>query len=322
METKILITGGSGFIGTNLVEYYLNRHISVLNLDIVEPRNIKHIAYYKNIDICDKSALIDLFLEFKPTHIVHLAARTDLNGDRIEDYKANTMGVYNLVEAISASDSIVKTIFASSMLVCKVGYRPKDSNDYSATTLYGESKILTETYIKNSLSLKSAWNIIRPTSIWGPWFGSPYRNFFDMVLQNRYVNIKNGSATKTFGFVGNTVYQINELLFWHDNSIDKRTFYIGDNPASNISEWANEILSQLGRKPAIEIHSFVFKILAHIGDGLQLFGIQFPMTSFRLKNMTTDNIQDLDDLYGKIGPPPFTRKQGVDLTIRWLKANG
>ena len=47
--------------------------------------------------------------------------------------------------------------------------------------------------------------------------------------------------------------------------------------------------------------------------------INFPMTSFRLKNMTTDNIVDLSNTY-KVAPnPPYSRIEGVKDTLSWMK---
>ena len=63
----------------------------------------------------------------------------------------------------------------------------------------------------------------------------------------------------------------------------------------------------------------VFKLMSLLGDLLKLARINFPMTSFRLKNMTTDNIQDLDETYLHLGSPPFSREMGIKLTLEWLK---
>ena len=75
----------------------------------------------------------------------------------------------------------------------------------------------------------------------------------------------------------------------------------------------------LGKGPAVELPLFFFKIVAYFGDMISFFGIYFPMTSFRLKNMTTNNIQNLEDLYNDIGSPPFNRVEGIKLTLEWLK---
>ena len=64
-------------------------------------------------------------------------------------------------------NELKKIIIASSMLVCELGYSPKNFNDYKPNTLYGESKVLTEKIVKK---FKNSWTIVRPTSIWGPWF--------------------------------------------------------------------------------------------------------------------------------------------------------
>ena len=320
MEIKILVTGGSGFIGTNLLQYYLDKKISVLNVDIIEPRNKKHLDCYKRVDVRNKTRLVECFLEFRPTHIVHLAARTDLDGSSLEDYNTNTVGVLNLIEAISVTDCVVKTIFASSMLVCETGYKPLDYDDYKATTFYGESKVLAEKYIKSNTTIRSGWTIVRPTSIWGPWFGSPYRNFFDMVVKNQYVNINRGAATKTFGFVENAVFQINEISFSDSVITIGEVFYIGDSPPINISDWANEILCNLDRKPALALPLFLFKILAFVGDLLNSLGVKFPMSSFRLKNMMTDNIQNLENTYSLAGDPPFNRNEGIVKTLEWMSS--
>ena len=59
--------------------------------------------------------------------------------------------------------------------------------------------------------------------------------------------------------------------------------------------------------------------MAIVGDVLKLLKINFPMTSFRLKNMTTNNKIDLKDTK-KIAPKlPFSRLEGVKATLNWMK---
>lgn len=319
---RILITGGSGFIGTNAVEFYLNANLKVLSIDKVKPRNEKHLEHYKKIDICCKEEILDCITSFQPTHIIHLAARTDLNGVSSEDYKANTEGVSNLIAAICATKSVVKTVFTSTMLVCKSGYIPDDGDDYNPDTLYGESKVYMEKLIKKNTEIKSMWNIVRPTSIWGPWFKSPYSDFFHMIIKKRYINIKEEMATKTFGYVENSVFQINKILFDESDVHNKQIFYIGDRPPVNISVWANEISQALDNTRVLEVPIFVFKILAVLGDSLKPLGANFPMTSFRLHNMTTENIQNLENTYFLAGELPVSRIDGIRKTLDWMASNG
>lgn len=318
MKSKILITGASGFIGTNLLEYLKDNYI-VCNIDFHKPKIQERVAYWKDVDIINYDQLKNVVLEFSPDYIIHLAARTDLQGKVIEDYSANSIGVKNLMEIVKLLPDLKKVIITSSMLVCHTGYCPKDQYDYAPTTIYGESKVETEKIVWANKP-HCDWAIIRPTSIWGPWFGEPYRNFFDMVLSRKYFHIGNRGCTKTYGYVGNAIYQIEQILFSDTKDEDNKVFYIGDEPATNIEEWGNEIANELGYK-IMKMPYFLIKCAALFGDMLKRFGFSFPMTSFRLRNMTTNNVIDLSSTR-KIAPKlPYSRLQGIKQTLNWIKNN-
>lgn len=315
---KILITGASGFIGTNLLEYFKDKY-TIRNIDFNKPKIQDRNSYWENIDITNYSELKRCMLEFSPDYIVHLAARTDLQGKTIEDYSANTIGVKNLMEIIKLLPNLKKIIITSSMLVCHTGYYPKDQFDYAPTTIYGESKVETEKIVWANKP-HCDWAIIRPTSIWGPWFGEPYRNFFDMVMSHKYFHIGNKGCTKTYGYVGNAVYQIEQILFSDTKDENNKVFYIGDEQPTNIEVWGNEIAGELGYR-IIKMPYTLIKWAALFGDILKNMGLRFPMTSFRLKNMTTDNIIDLSDTI-KLAPNlPYSRIEGIKQTLSWMRNN-
>jgi GlcNAc-P-P-Und epimerase len=316
---KIIITGASGFIGTNLLEKFLNDGFEVLNIDFNEPQKHEQLRYWKNIDITNFEELHKEISSFRPNYIVHLAARTDLEGTSIEDYKANTIGVQNIINIAKDTMSLEKIIITSSMLVCDVNNFPKNQFDYSPTTIYGESKVQTEKIVwANKLSCD--WAIIRPTSIWGPWFSIPYKNFFEMVLAKKYFHIGHRSCTKTYGYVGNAIFQIDKILFTETKEKSNKVFYIGDYEPLNIEDWANEIAQEL-EISIKRVPFFLIKTLALFGDTLNFFKIHFPMNSFRLKNMTTNNDVNLSETL-KIAPNlPFSRLEGVKKTIKWLSIN-
>lgn len=316
---KILITGGSGFIGTNIIQNYLNSGNDILNIDFSPPKLKDHYSLWHNVDINNYELLYSEIKIFKPEFVIHLAARTDLDGKDLKAYESNILGVENLVRALSEINSVKRVIFASSMLVCKPGYIPKFNNEYAPSTIYGESKILTEKIIRKS-NPSFDWAIVRPTSIWGPWFNVPYRNFFELVINKKYFHIGTKACTKTYGFIGNVVYQINCILFANKELIHQEVFYLGDYKSTNIAEWANEISSQLNFS-IITIPYPIIKIAAFLGDLLKILKINFPLTTFRLKNMTTNNIVNLSNME-KIAPLlPFDRNEGIKMTLIWLKEN-
>lgn len=313
---KILITGGSGFIGTNLIDYYLKNSAEVLNVDINPPRNKSHDLLWKKADIRDMDCIRHVVSEFQPEFVLHMAAKADLSGKSIDDYNSNTTGVKNVIEVCKEVKSVKKVIFASTMLVCRAGYLPKADDDYCPPNLYGESKVIGEKLIKvESGQLNYDWVIIRPTSIWGPWFGPTYRGFFEMIMKGRYFNFTGKMANKTYGFIGNTVYQIDKLLM--SDLTQGKTFYLGDYVPTNIKEWANEISKEIN-STVITVPRSAIWLTAKVGDLFKYFNIRVPMNSFRYKNMTTDNVVQLEETK-KLAPLTlFSRAEGNILTIQWM----
>lgn len=314
----IIITGGSGFIGTNLIEYYIRKKRKIFNFDLNPPKNKKHLEYWHKLDLSNYNALIDSIFKIKPEYIIHLAARADLNGKEQKDYLINVQSVENIIEACKKYPHIKRVIFTSTMLVNQTGHQPDNLLSYNANTLYGKSKIKGESIILDNKELSTELCIIRPTSIWGEWFSEPYKNFFDYVLSGKYFHPGENSCKKTFGYIGNTVYQIDKILFAEREKIRNKIFYIGDNPPMNISKWADEIAIAAKVKKPKKIPLLIFKLLAWFGDLFHKLGIKFPMTSYRLKNMTTDQIYNLDNTYNVCGNPPYDRKTAINKTLKWI----
>ena len=317
---KIIVTGGSGFIGTNLIQRLINDKIDVLNIDKNPPRNVSHTLVWLKGDICNFEFLEKTFSEFQPEIVIHLAARTDLDGRSLTDYSANVEGLNNLIECCNLSKTTKRVLFTSSMLVCRLGYQPKNDEDYCPATIYGESKVLGERLVREKIRSDLDWVLLRPTSLWGPWFDVPYRSFFDAVRSGMFIMPRKYEVWRSYGFILNSIEQILALIYTNDNKAMYRVHYLADYQPIELYEWSKEII-RVSKKGRVYKAPFIFlKSLALFGDLLQILGFKSPpLTSFRLNNMLTNAIYNLDSWHNLCNEQKYNMKEGVALTVDWLE---
>lgn len=315
---RIIVTGGSGFIGTNLIEYFLGKGHELLNIDIAVPRNKSHLSHWRKVDILDRANFHSECQTFNPDYVVHLAARTDLHeNESIEGYAANIAGVQNMVDIVNELPAVRRAVYASSRMVCRIDYVPENFYDYCPPNYYGESKKRGEEIVRKDAT--HDYVIVRPTSIWGPFFEVPYRTFFDTVRKGLFFIPKGHNPRKSFGFVYNTVYQIEQILFAEKNMIENH-YYLTDYPSLELKTWADLIAKNFQLRPVKQISMPILKVAAAVGDLFQKMGWKnVPLTTFRLTNLITHmeyNTASLEKLCGKL---PYSLEEGVEITVKWMK---
>jgi dTDP-glucose 4,6-dehydratase len=158
---KVIITGGLGFIGSNLINILKNKYY-IINVDKVtyasnfkniDP-HIKNYKFYKQ-DINNKIFIKTILKKYNPSIIFNLAAEThvDRSIDGPEKFiKSNILGVFNLLESIRNYKKKIKLIHVSTDEVygdIKENYKSKEEDAYKPSSPYSASKASGDLLIKS-----------------------------------------------------------------------------------------------------------------------------------------------------------------------------
>ena len=318
---KVFITGSSGFIGNHLVRFLIEKGFLVFGIDKIKPKSSHRSYKFINFDILNGEKLAETILEIEPDIVIHLAARTDLDEtEDINGYASNIQGVRNLAKAVFCCPTVKRCIYTSSQLVCRVGYIPNHDEDYQPNTLYGQSKVFTEKIVRELDGGRVEWCLVRPTTVWGPGMSDHYQKFIRMIEKGRYFHVGNRPLCKSYSYIGNIVHQYYCLINAPREQIHRQTFYLADYEPFTLRDWTNALQRELGAKPIPTYPIFLVKLVARLGDALNLLGLKsFPFNSFRLNNVLTEYVFDLSKTEKVCGPLPYSFDEAVSETIQWIK---
>jgi GlcNAc-P-P-Und epimerase len=317
---KLLVTGGSGFIGTNLIEYMVSRGHEIANIDIAPPADESQAAYFQQCDILDGAVMKAAFQRFQPEAVVHLAARADISHKGpVEPYYASiTAGTQNVLDAVQSTPSVARVLITSTQYVCRPGHKAAGWDDYNPHTVYGHAKMEMEKLTKEA-HLRCIWTILRPVIIWGPCQTFYRDTLFRAMEKGYYFHPSGRSAVLGFGYIKNFVRQIERLLQAEGDLVNKKTFYMGDGLFPLI-EWMNGYCQELTGHKVRYLPRSLIHLMALFGDLYEkVTGRQFIMYSFRYRNMTDDYIVPLEATLQLLGPPEFSMQQGIKETVAWAR---
>lgn len=243
---EVLVTGGAGFIGSNIVDGLIeagHQVIVVDNLSTGKKENLNDQAEFYNLDLRDQK-LKEVFKENEISHVIHHAAQIDVQhsiNDPLFDAQNNILGTINLLECCRAY-KVKKIIYASSAAVYgEPDYLSVDEeHPIKAMSPYGISKHTPEHYIKMYNELyELKYTIFRYANVYGPrqdpkGEGGVVSIFVDkMLAEERPVIFGDGQQTRDFVHVYDIV-KANLLAL--DN---------GDNILVNISTQSRDSVNDL-----------------------------------------------------------------------------
>ena len=163
---KFIVTGGLGFIGSNLIEYLINLGHSVINIDKISYSsnfyNTNNFQSHKNykfikVDIINRKKLSKIIQKYRPNCIFNLAAEThvDRSIDNSDNFiKSNILGVHSLLE-ILINNKKIKLIHISTDEVfgdVKGSVRTNEQAPYKPNNPYAATKAASDHLIRSYIN--------------------------------------------------------------------------------------------------------------------------------------------------------------------------
>jgi len=264
-NTRTLVTGGAGFIGSHLVDKLIelgSRVTVVDNLAFGSKDNVNNQANFVYLDIDDYMGLRKVISDTNPHLVFHLAANATTKEtamgwhDPIADYQVNAVGTLNILQAIADSSIDCHVIYASSAAVYgEPEYVPIDEkHPTNPISPYGVSKLTGEKYALAYLREQGVkTTVLRIFNTYGP--RQPRYVIFDLVEKlrknsTRLEVIGTGKQIRDYCYVSDTV---NAFILVAKKEKEGEIFNVAGGNAISIKSLTELIIRSLGLEGKIEI---------------------------------------------------------------------
>jgi GlcNAc-P-P-Und epimerase len=319
MFKKILVTGGSGFIGYHLHDYLA--HERIVNLDLEEP-DFAYRSTFLRGDVRDPKMVAEAIKGCDAVWNM-AAAHKDFGISRNEYFDINEQGMRVITQAATA-EGIKKFVFFSSVAVYG------DSNEAQSETStpapsndYGASKLAAERVLEKWASEDPSREvlIIRPVLVYGERnFGNMYR-LMKQIDKGYYVNIGNGLNVKSVAYVKNLVEAVLYLLDHMESGVS--VYNYADEPQMTSHNIGKTIAAALGKSAPVTLPYWLVYGLALPFDLIKkITGKDLAISSSRVQKMTIPTYFKAEKIRKTGFKPPFSNIEGLQNMVKWLKETG
>ena len=260
---RILVAGGAGFIGSNLIETLLQKGYQIACVDNMSLGNTDNLAasmehpfftLYEG-DICDREFLSDVFEKTKPEYVFHLAANSDIQASAKNpdvEYR-NTYSTTVNLPCCMREYEVKRFFFASTSAVYgdKPGIRlDENTPNLEPISYYGAAKLGSEALI-SAFSYMNDFKalVFRFPNVIGPHL--THGVIFDFIrkLQSDSENLEilgDGNQTKPYIYVADLVEAITYFMNEIEDAQQPVTLYnIGVNTATSVKRIADIICEEM-----------------------------------------------------------------------------
>ena len=316
MSNNILITGGSGFIGSHF--HKIISQESIINLDLEEPSFEYNSKFHKG-DIRKSQDIQNAIGESKVDIIISLAAMHHDFGISEEEYfDTNEYGTKVLCDVASEKD--IKTIvFFSSVAVygeldgpSNESITPKPNMPYGASKLAGE-KVLEKWASEDP---KRKVLILRPALVFGINNTANMYKLIHQINMGIYFHIGKADNVKSTAYVENIVH----ATLWAIESLKPgiTVYNYADEPHLTSREIAETISDALGKKIRLTLPKSLGIMMGLPFDlVIKATGKNLPISSARVKKLATETYHSASKIFNDGFRPLYTTSEGLHKMVEW-----
>jgi GlcNAc-P-P-Und epimerase len=316
----ILITGGSGFIGTHFHNYIDQSYI--INLDLNKPADRIKSEYRKG-DIRVKSDIETAVKGKSIDYIISLAAKHHDFGIGHDEYFDTNEDGTKILCSVASEYNIKKIVFYSSVAV--YGIRPEISNENlkpAPDSPYGASKLAGEEVLKKWQSEDPSRTviIIRPTIVFGAYNVANMFNLIRQIDSRFYFHLGKADNIKSIAYVENLVQA---TLFIVEKAQPGFCIYnYADEPQLTTREIAKTISEHLRKKIWLTIPKSLGIILGKPFDlAIKITGKNLPISSARIKKLSVSTHHSAQKLFSEGFKPKFSTYDGLRKMVEWFQVS-
>ena len=281
---KTLVTGGSGFVGSNLLNLLKkNNFMELLSID--KKPSHWHQDITQQVNVVDDIAVQEV--DFVADTIIHLAAehRDDVCPKSLYD-EVNVQGTKNIIRYAEAKQSKMIIFFSSVAVYGFAEVGTDESGKVNPFNDYGRTKWLAEQNLRQWYEAnpdERTLIIIRPTVIFGPRNRGNFFNLINQVNNNKFLMVGAGDNKKSLAYIGNIIEFVQHCM-----TLPKGKSYLFnyvDQPESDMNHIINTIYIGLGKSmPRIRVPFIMASAGAFLFDITAKFTKRkFPISRIRIK---------------------------------------
>lgn len=333
VKKKLLVTGGCGFIGRNLVNGFCDAGFEVTVLDF-GGKPFRDDVNFINADIRDRQAVIDACKGMDSIiHNASIVVTKSVKLDMIWD--VNLGGTHNVMEACKAHN-IPKLLYISSASAVYEGEDIEDGDEtlpYSSISQadYADSKIQAE---KDILAFSGTHRTtvcaIRPHVVFGPEDQRFIPNILDRLKQGRLTRaVGNRDKLSDFTYISNLVDAVvaAESRLDAGSTLDGQAYFITNGEPMAFFDFVEDFIVELGHPKITKTVPYwlAYSVAAIVETIDKLKGDmkESGMTRFAIKYMVTHHYYSIAKAKRDFGyEPKISLAEGIKLTVENLKSKG